>query len=300
MRTTLFSRSACGKQAALLICFWLAVPARAQQVAPLSENLNEDAPPSTARNPLRMPVLPARDDDLAELSASVGASHWSGDFGADSDTSITSALLNVRLRRGDLRISVTLPWMDIRTRGMAFAGINGTPLVVAPSISSRRVHRDGLGDVTAGVSWLAVKEDVSGVDIDLSARIKAPTASDSSGLSTGQSDAYFGAEVTKPLGRITPGLRIGYRTFGDPVGWNIRDGFSGSAEIFFNPWPKTFASLSYDYAQKTNRSIADAQEIVLGASQTLTRTLRLNGFVSAGLSSGASDFAGGVSLSFAL
>lgn len=241
---------------------------------------------------------PVSTDGLV-LSASSGVSHWRGEFGLDADSKITAVFLNIAARDGPMRVDVTLPWMDVRSSGMVFAGINGTPLIVAAQGGQPRTRRHGVGDISVGVAWLALKQEAAGLDLDLSARTKLPISATSTQLSTGKSDAYFGFEVSRSFGMVTPAARLGYRIFGDPAGWEIRDGLTGSADLAVQTGPGTFLSLSYEYAERTSAFITDSHALVLGGSARLSDRLRLNAFTSAGMSSGAPRLAAGLSITFA-
>lgn len=241
---------------------------------------------------------PVSTDGLV-LSTSSGVSHWRGEFGLDANSKITAVFLNIAARDGPMRVDVTLPWMDVRSSGMVFAGINGTPLVVAAQDGQPRTRRHGVADISVGVAWLALKQEVVGLDLDLSARTKLPISATSTQLSTGKSDAYFGFEVSRSFGMVTPAARLGYRIFGDPAEWEIRDGLTGSAALVVQAGPGTFLSLSYEYAERTSAFITDSHAVVLGGSARLYDRLRLNAFASAGMSSGAPALAGGLSITFA-
>lgn len=274
------------------------------------------AAPAAAQEVLPYPAVPEADDGggmepqvrpmpetlrpAAGTEITLGAATWDGRFGGRTGNTISAVLLNVRQRLGPLRIDATLPWMRIRSQSTIFTGINGTPLVVGPSIPMTRPRRQGLGDLTLGASWLAAAQDAAGLDIDLSARVKLPTAADSTQLSTGKTDYAFGVEVARTMGAVTPVARINYRVFGDPTGWTIRDGIATSVGASVALPGQGIFLLSYDYAERTSRFIRPAHEIVGGASAPIGDRFRLTAYASGGLSSGAAAFSTGVSLTLAL
>jgi len=228
---------------------------------------------------------------------SLGAAAWHGDFGASSDTDISSVIVGVRYRRDRLRLSASLPYMRITSNGTFFTGLGGTPLFVAPNITTVARRRDGLGDLTLGGSYTVSSSNWQGFILDVSGQIKMPTASRSSQLSTGKVDYAMGAELSHPFGRWTPGFSASYRIFGDNGAWQFRDALHTSANVTYALAPKTAVLLSYDYTQAATRFVDDAHEIVAGASTPITERLRLTGYVSKGLSTGAADISGGASLS---
>ncbi|WP_147276214.1 hypothetical protein [Sphingomonas aracearum] len=232
----------------------------------------------------------------ATTELTMGVAAWEGDFGAPSRSDITAVLVNLRQRVGPVRIDATLPWMRVVSSSTIFTGIDGTPLVVAPAIPMGRRERKGVGDLTLGASWLALREAQAGLNIDVSARAKLPTAGDSTQLSTGKTDYAFGIEASRTMGAITPVVRAKYRIFGDPPGWRIRDGFATSLGAAAALFEETVMLISYDFAERTSRFIKPSHEIVAATSAPIGRHFRLTAYGSAGLSSGAAAFSGGTSL----
>lgn len=232
------------------------------------------------------------------LTASVGVSGWSGDFGAPTETNITSAIIGVRYQRGGLRLSALIPRMRIESDGSFFAGLGGTPLFVAPGIPANRRVRKGWGDLTLGASYLLPGAETRGFDVDLTGRIKLPTASDSSGLSTGKVDYSAGVEVSKSYGPLTPAASVTYRVFTDSGPWRFYNGFAVTAGASYVVAPSTAVVATYEYAAATNRFIDDSHEAILGVSTQIVPRLRVTGYASKGLSDGAADVSSGVSLAF--
>lgn len=280
---------------------WLAVAAASAALLPAPAMAQASSPADVDTRPAAdVRARAERPAAPSDLSVSLGGAAWHGDFGAPTDTNIESLLVGVRYRTGDLRLSATIPYMRIRSNGTFLAGLGGTPLFVAPNIRSVDRTRDGFGDVTLGASYLLPRPGVGGVDVELNGRIKLPTASDESQLSTGKVDYSIGAEVSKPIGRLTPAVSATYRIFGDTRPWNFNNGLYATAGATYALTNRTAVVFTYEFTERTTRFIGDAHELVLGGSTPLNDRLRLTAYTSAGLSRGASDVSAGLSVSFAL
>lgn len=285
----------------VLFAAWsAALPAQGQQLAgpPATMTLLPLAAADTATPQARTGTI--NRVKLMATEITVGASAWGGNFGGPGRSTVATLLVNVRQRFGDLRIDATLPWMRVRSPTTIFAGIDGTPLVLASAVPMTTRRRDGLGDVTLGASWLALNQADAAVDIDLSARIKLPTASDSSGLSTGRTDYAVAVEISRTMGQVTPIASVGYRVFGDPRGWDVRDGVATSIGASIALPAGAVVLVSYDFSERTSRFIRPSHALVAGASAPIGRSLRLTAFASGGLSSGAADVSVGAAITFAL
>ena len=160
------------------------------------------------------------------LSVGTGYSIWHGDFGAPTKTLIWSAIIDARYQTGGLRLTAVLPRMRIRSDGAFFAGLGGTPLFVAPNIKPTKRVREGWGDVTLGAAYLLSASDGRGFDLELNGRVKLPTATKASQLSTGKADYSGGIELSTTRGSFTPAVSANYRIFGDTM-WRcwMADGF---------------------------------------------------------------------------
>lgn len=229
-------------------------------------------------------------------SVSLGASGSTGDFGSAGNTTLWSVPLGLRYTRAGLRLSASLPYMRIRSDGVLFTGIDGSPLVVATSFAQQRTVRAGLGDLTLGASYLLLTKQTLGVDVDLTGRVKLPTASASSKLSTGKADFAGGTELSRVMGRVTPFASVTYRIFGDKAPWHIRNGFSASGGASVTMTAKTTLIVSYDYAEAATSVVENSHELFLGLSSPLPRSaLRVTGFGTIGLSRGAPALSSGLS-----
>jgi len=235
----------------------------------------------------------------SDFSISLGASMWGGDFGAPTETQISSVLLSARYRIGGLRLSASIPRMRIRSDGSLFTGINGTPLYVAPMVAPANRVRDGIGDVTLGASYLVPETSGLGFDLDLHGSVKLPTASKESQISTGKTDFSAGIGASKTFGRLTSSVSATYRFFGDTPTWNFHDGIEITAGGSYAVTDRSVLLLNYTYARAATALINDSSEIVGGFSTPLGGSqLRLTGYAAKGLSSGAADWSGGISVGF--
>ena len=233
----------------------------------------------------------------SDLSVSLGASAWTGDYGSSSTTDISAELLSARYRHDSWRLSATLPYTRITTAGNVFLGLGATPVVQQSQALGQRRVNEGIGDVTFGLSYLEHALPRLGIDVEWLGAVKVPTASSSSRISTGQVDFSVGAEITRASGPWVPFASVIYRNFGSTQNLPLQDGFATSIGASYLVSPRALINLSYEYARSASRLIDDSHELVASASYKLTRSnLRLSSYFSAGLSDGAAAVSGGLSV----
>jgi hypothetical protein len=237
----------------------------------------------------------SQDDTTADVS--LGTIYAGGNFGTGSKTTIWSSALGARLRLKDVTLTASLPWMRIESRSTIFTGIDATPVLVAPNTSPVKKTAKGFGDLTLGASY-TIASDASPIEVELSGRAKINTASDHSGLSSGKNDYAVGADISAPLGNVTPFASFSYRFLGDTAGYDLRNGPAASAGASYALGSDTFLLASYHYSRAATRLVDDAHELFAGASTRIPGSpLRVTGFATAGLSRGAAAASAGLAIS---
>jgi len=238
----------------------------------------------------------AAQEASSSFSITTGIDYSKGDYGTASDTEIIVVPVIARYRTGDVRFSASLPWLHIQGASSIVGGGDGGPIIIDPN--APRTKRSGLGDLTLGVNW-APSEERLGFGIDLGARVKVPTASQSRGLGTGKADVSLSAELSKTFGKLTPFVSAGYRFPGDPDGIELENAFFGSAGVTVVA-DKSVLIASYDYREATSSLSQDSQELFGAFSTPLSERMNFTLYGSGGLSDGAPDFGVGAMLTLKL
>lgn len=220
------------------------------------------------------------------FSITTGVDYSSGDYGTGIDTDIVVVPVTARYKTGDLRFSASLPWLHIKGASNIVGGGDGGPVVIDPN--APRTSRSGLGDLSLGVNW-ALPEERLGFGLDLGARVKLPTASESKGLGTGKTDASVSAELSKTFGPVTPFVSAGYRFVGDPAGFRLKNAWTASAGASVVAGKSVFLA-SYDYRESSSALSDDSEEVFGAFSTPLSSHLNFTLYGSAGLSDGAPDY----------
>ncbi|MFK3891301.1 hypothetical protein [Sphingomonas sp. NPDC079357] len=290
----------------------IATPALAQDRTggdrPSLQRVSLDSPtaisPSSATATVSASSVPQAMERLdgggSTVDVSLGTLYGAGKFGTGSTTTIWSSAASARVHIDNLTLSASLPWMQIRSRSTIFTGIDATPVLIAPNTAIAKRTTEGFGDLTVGAAYTIAPTGLP-VEVELSARAKLNTASSSSGLSSGSNDYALGADVSVPLGKVTPFASFTYRFLGDTDAYVLRDGPAASAGASLGLGSEAFLVASYHYSSAATRQVSAAHELFAGASQRIAGTpFRLTGFVTTGLSSGAAAISGGAALSIGL
>ena len=150
----------------------------------------------------------AEGDSRVSLAASIGADYSTGDYGAEEKTNVVLVPVILRARIGNLAISSSITYIRMEGPADVVIGPDGQQL---PGVPTTGGIREGLSDLSLGVSYTFRGEEPVGPQLTLSGRVKLPTSEESAQLSTGKVDYSVRGEVSAPIGAVTPFASVGYR-----------------------------------------------------------------------------------------
>lgn len=172
----------------------------------------------------------------------------------------------------------------------------GGTVVGVPAAPGTR--RDGIGDVAVTMGYSL---PLAGTTfLDLSGRIKLPTASTLKRLGTGKVDLTLGADLVQDIGNASLYVGARHKLVGKPAGSTLRDtwGFGGGASYRLEGG--TIIGADYDWQQSSTAKRGPSSEVTGWVNFGLTRKMRLQFFASTGFTQNSADLAGGLTLSFRL
>ncbi|MCT2558337.1 transporter [Tsuneonella sp. YG55] len=230
---------------------------------------------------------------------STGLDYEQGDYGTDTQMEKESVPLSLVVAKGRLRASAQTSYVRLRAPGnvVAPSGPLGLPILVDPTRPDTVDTRQGMGDLHLSAAY---DLPVEGFNATLGTGVKVPTASVDKGLGTGKADYSVRADLAKPLGSVTPFAGVAYTVTGDPDGFDLRNALSAQAGASLRLAESTSAHLGYAFAQSQVAGGEDDQRIVGGLNTGVGKNLSLGFYGSGGLTDGASDFGGGVTLGIRL
>ena len=236
--------------------------------------------------------------DGPSVSAMIGGDYSTGSYGAPEDTKIFLAPFSVRAKSGPFRASVTVPYLHIDGPANVVGSVNGGAVVIDPNRPTTRETRSGLGDLSLTGTYTLPDAATGGLDVDLTGRVKLPTASDSKGLGTGKTDFGVSADISKTMGAWSPFVTVGYRWLGEPAGVDLKNTVSASVGTSVIVGGTGVFIVSYDYTSKTSDLVDDAQDIFGAFSHPLNDNINWTLYGLAGLSEGSPDAEVGLVLTY--
>ncbi len=237
----------------------------------------------------------------AALKLGVGASFSTGDYGIGQDTDIWYVPLTASFETGRWNLGLTVPYISITGTGDVVGG-TGAPVVTKkekkkdPAGTADRTTQSGLGDVVGSVGYALLSGNDGMPLVELTGKVKFPTASESQNLGTGEFDYTAQLDLSQTFGKVTPFATLGYRIMGDPEGVDLDNIFLVSVGAVYEFSDHLSAGLVLDYGQATTSNADDAVEMSPFVSWSLNDRLALDIYGLFGFSDGSPDSGGGFQL----
>jgi hypothetical protein len=261
-----------------------------------------------------------KQEDYAEpvrFRLSTGLNYSIGDYGDTVDTKVVSLPLSVKLSKGPLSFRISSAYVRIigpsslidtpQDRGGGSGGGGGSDGSGSGSSGNDVIpddsgtvpannQRNGFGDLNVAMTYSFDFGD--DLYLDVTGKVKLPTASTSKRLGTGKVDVTAGLDLIKDIDDASIYV-AGYRRFnGSTAARPLRDvwGFAAGASYRIND--TVVVGGDYDWQQSSFAGNGPSSEITGWSSFKLTDVMRLTIFASTGLSTNSADFATGATVSF--
>ncbi len=199
------------------------------------------------------------EDRASSLEAGIGLDYSSGEYGEDVETEMIYAPLSLRYATGPWTAEVVVPFLRLDGPA-AFTITQGQAPGPAPQEESE--VEAGLGDILVGLGYSFEGLYEKALYIDLTAKVKLPTADEDDGLGTARVDYIFQLDVARTFGAWTPTAMAGYRVVGRNNNFDLQNTALAAVGAQYSFLPTLVGGLSYEYRQSLSRDVDDPREIL--------------------------------------
>lgn len=232
-------------------------------------------------------------DAFWQFRATTGFDFSSGHYGADKPTEILYVPVTLQATKGPWTLKADVSWL--RVTGPALL-LDGTAESAAGIRTSGAAS--GPGDINLYVRYALEDLYDDNLFIDLTARVKVPTADFSDGLGTGEWDQSFQIDIASTFGKIVPFAAIGYRFTGQPKGFVLRNVVYGTVGVQYTASERVAAGVYYDVRQSAIPSAAAPQEGTAYANIRVSDQWSLNVYGVVGFSRNSPSAGGGTFVTY--
>lgn len=207
-----------------------------------------------------------------------------GAYGSEERTDIFywPVILKRFFSRGD--VALTVPYLSLDTEGETTL-VDGTP------VEGNGGGGSGLGDISIKGRYNWLEQKGKQPFVDLTARLKLPTADEGDGLGTGEFDLGFGAEFVRNMGNNYVGFAdLTYTFIGDPDGISYDNRIDADFGLGYQFRRELMGIALYNYRSAISSSGSDAHSLLFLGNCRVSPQIRTYAMLELGLSSGAADY----------
>jgi hypothetical protein len=241
---------------------------------------------SLGTTPAMLAQTTAGDPPPGVVRLGVGFDYSRGDYGFTEDTEVFSTSANLSCENSQWLVRAVIPYVTVKGPA-SVVGDAGRGVFAGPARPTRSYQR-GLGDVVGMLTYHA-HPSADGLNVDLTGRVKFPTADEAKGLGTGKTDYYAQTDLYRRFGSVTPFGTVGYRFLGDSARYQLRDGLYASVGSSFRVADPTVLGVSFDWRSRIVTGGEDAREVTVFVSHDPNDRWRIVGYVLKGFSDASAD-----------
>ncbi|MEX2131104.1 MAG: transporter [Pseudohongiellaceae bacterium] len=238
----------------------------------------------------------AQENSVKKHTVSAGTYYSAGDYGEDTETRIKYFPVSYAYQGDNWGFQLTVPHLEIDGLGNVLVNVGG---VTRARSTGEQVSSNGIGDSIARVTYQFDSSSAMGPFFDLVLEAKIPTADETKGLGTGETDYALQLDISRLVGGITLFGTLGYRVRGQS---DLFTGLEDSAFVelgFSRPLSQSInAGLIYTYSAPASEFSKDIHDFLPFISWNLSSSWSIMGYGVWGLTEDSPDYAVGAQLSY--
>jgi hypothetical protein len=247
-------------------------------------------------------------EEEIKVKFSTGLDYSTGDYGRSSETEIWYWPASAKISYGDWSAKVTVPYLRIKGSDTIVGGGDtivlddnsgkGSDRKVTTPITTTQVDttEEGMGDIIGALTYTIDIEDYD-LLVDLTGKIKFPTADENKRLGTGETDYTAQLDITKMFGDAYIFGGVGRRFMGDNEQFQLNDIWLYNAGAGYQISKSFGIGASYDYRESAT-TVEDPSEATAYLTYKITDSLTALIYGVIGFSDGSPVESAGVQLSY--
>ena len=235
--------------------------------------------------------------DDRELRLGIGLDYTQGKYGSGTETKTLAAPFTARYETGRWTTKATVPWLEVNGPSSFLPGFGHVDNSGKPKKRNfaGTTTESGIGDTTLSATYNAWYDDELERGIDLTGRVKLPTADAARGLGTGSTDFSAQLDAYRTFDRTTLFADVGYYWFGHSDYVELKNAWNYGIGASQKVSERDSVGASLDGRQKASVGGAPQREVTLFWNRRMDRATRFQAYVLFGLANGSPDFGLGAS-----
>ena len=227
---------------------------------------------------------PATEVGPPVIKLATGFTYITGGYGFSQTTDLWSVPVNLSYDVERWSLKAAFSYLTIK--GPANVATGSSPAGGAPRPTA--ATESGIGDTSLSATYHA--NPVPGeLNVDFTARVKLPTADESKGLGSGETDYYVQTDVSQTFGKITTFATLGYRFMGSNAASPLKDGMFATAGAAVRANDQTILGAAYDWQSRILPGAEAGSNLIGFVARNPNDRWSLLAYVIAGLNDASPD-----------
>lgn len=237
-----------------------------------------------------------------EFIFSTGYDYSSGKFNLPANTNISYIPYSLKYTEGNVSFRASSGYITFASPRNVVTAIDGAPLVTDVELTDderrRNSRKSGFGDIYLSGTYSIENPYSNDLFIDLTGRVKIPTANENRGLGTGKVDYSVQVDVAYLYGNFMPFGTLGYRFVGKTALYDLQNSFYASIGLAYYLTYDTSIGVSYDYRESATPGFNSPKEIFAYTDVQLNDHWGINLYGVVGLNNVTTDYGLGTQLRY--
>jgi hypothetical protein len=229
-----------------------------------------------------------------KFSLETGMDYNTGKYGGSQSTDILYVPFTGKYQGKEWTLKMTVPYLRITGPSNVVNGVGQTVTYAG----APRTSRSGLGDVIVAATHNVYNGGAKGVMVNLTGKIKFGTADSTKWLGTGKNDYALESSVFQAFGDLTAFGTLGYKVYGSPAAYQLRNIFYGSFGGSYKYDQATNAGAMLILGQKVTATGSSREEALLFVNHKLDKNWKMQGYALKGFTNSVPDWGVGASVDY--
>jgi hypothetical protein len=250
-------------------------------------------------------AIPSISTATSTVSVGTGFDFSSGDYGGSTTTDFLYIPVDVKYKQDMFALKLTIPYVSTSNDGGNVI-ISGSSVLAVESDGTESETdntESGLGDIIFyGTYFLyeGSEEQPLFPMIDLTGKIKFPTADETKGLGTGEIDYSIETDLTWVTGQTALFGTVGYRIQGNPDEYELSNVFYGGVGFAYQVDYNLSGGLMYDIKEASFDNGSGISEATLYMNYKFNEAVKTLVYAYKGFSDGSPDYGVGLTLTYSM
>jgi hypothetical protein len=240
------------------------------------------------------PIHAAHAEADGKFSLETGMDYSTGKYGGTQSTDIQYVPFTGKYRSREWTLKMTVPYLRITGPSNVVNGVGQT----ATSTTSTRTSRSGLGDVVVAATRNVYSGGAKGVMVNLTGKVKFGTADRAKGLGTGKNDYALESSIYQAFGDLTAFGTLGYKVYGSPAAYQLRNTFYGSFGGSYKYDHATSTGAMFIVGQKVSAISSSRAEALIFVNHKLAKSWKTQGYALKGFTRSVPSWGCGASVNY--